>query len=223
MSQKQEIFSVMGGLVKFYSSDYNPTSDSVWLAAFAKSAVSVLDVGVGNGGVSLCFMAHNPKSHITGIDISEKMLDQCSKNAELNNRSIELIQTDIFKWKTSRTFDLVITNPPYFKGTPAKHGAHHNINISEWIDKCAKHVRPRGHLCVIVDASVTDQVLSVLAKKFGEITIFPLFGAKKTAERVLIGARLSVKGGLSLFSGLSMNYEPVLRDGLTIWTALAKL
>ncbi|HNY25344.1 MAG TPA: methyltransferase [Alphaproteobacteria bacterium] len=223
MSQKQDIFTVMGGMVKFYPSDYNPTSDAVWLGAFPKSAKCVLDVGIGNGGAALCYLAHNTKTVITGIDVSKTMLDQCYKNTQLNDKNIELLNADIFNWKTNRTFDLVITNPPYFKGTPAKHGAHHNVNISEWIESCIKRVRPRGYFCTIIDSLVVSEVISVLSKKFGEITIFPLFGAKNTAERVLISARQSVKGGTKLFSGLSMNYKPVLRDGLTIWEALDTL
>jgi tRNA1(Val) A37 N6-methylase TrmN6 len=118
---------------------------------------------------------------------------------------------------------LVITNPPYFKGTPAKHNAHHNINIYEWTQKCARRVRPRGYFCTIVDTSVVADIISALTPNFGDITIFPLFGSKNTAERVLISARLGVKGGSRLFSGLSMNCDLVLRDGLTIWMALAKL
>lgn len=223
MPQKQDIFNIMGGLVKFYPSDYNPTSDAVWLGAFAKTAKTVLDVGIGNGAASLCFMTHYPKVKLTGIDVSEKMLSDCAENAKLNNRELELINQDIFTWKTNRSFDLVISNPPYFKGTPAKHGAHHNINISEWTRKCSARVRPRGYFCTIVDAAVINEVISALTPKFGDIIIFPLFGAKNTAERVLISARLGVKGGTRLFSGLSMNCDLVLRDGLTIWKSLAKL
>lgn len=224
MPQKQDIFTVMGGMVKFYPSDYNPTSDAVWLAAFAKPAKTVLDVGIGTGGVALCFLANNPMSKITGLDISEKMLHSCEQNAELNNHELELINTDIMNWKTNRTFDLVMTNPPYFRGTPAGHGAHHNVNLSQWTKRCAARVRPRGYFCIIVDATVISEVISALNPSFGDIGIFPLFGSKKTiAERVLISARLGSKGGTTLFSGLSMNYKPVLRDGLTIWASLATL
>ena len=90
---------------------YNPTSDAVWLAAFAPTgAKTVLDVGIGTGGVSLCLLAHNPDAQIVGIDNSPEMLAECRKNIVLNDKTIELIEQDIFNWRTERTFDLVITN-----------------------------------------------------------------------------------------------------------------
>lgn len=223
MLQKQDIFTLLGGKVRLYRGSYNPTSDAVWLAAFAKSAKTVLDVGIGTGGVALSYMYHNPDSVVTGIDVSEERLAECARNAELNERDIELLNQDIMTWKTTRTFDLVISNPPYFKGTPAKHGAHHNTDIQLWTKKCLARVRPRGYFCTIVDAAVIDIVISAMSETCGELRIFPLFGAKNTAERVLIGGRLGVKSGTTLFSGLSMNQELVLREGLTIETTLATL
>lgn len=224
MAQKQAIFTLMGGRVSLRRGIYNPTSDAVWLAAAAQTnAKTVLDVGVGTGGVALCLMAHNPGARITGIDISDDMLGECAKNAALNNRDIELINSDIFKWHTDRTFDLVITNPPYFKGTPAHHNAHHNADIFQWTRTALRRVRPRGRFWTIVDAKCVGDVVAALNDTCGDITIFPLFGAKKTAERVLIGARMGVRGGTTIHQGMSMNETAVLRDGLTIADALARL
>ena len=59
MSEKQDIFTMLGGQVRFWRGTYNPTSDAAWLAAFAADvpAKTVLDVGVGTGGAILCLMA----------------------------------------------------------------------------------------------------------------------------------------------------------------------
>ena len=214
----------MGGRVQMFRGQYNPTSDAVWLAAFApKSVRTILDVGIGTGGVSLCILANNPDASITGLDISEKMLLDCARNAELNKRCIELVQNDILTWKTDRTFDLVITNPPYFHGTPAQHNAHHNVDIYKWTQAALRRVRPRGYFCIIIDALCLGDVISVMNDVCGDITIFPLFGAKDTAERVLVRGRTGVRGGATLQRGLSMNTAAVLRDGLTIADALARL
>lgn len=224
MSQKQEIFTLMGGRVKMGRGIYNPTSDAVWLAAFAcGNPKTILDVGVGSGGVALCVAQHMPTAKITAIDISTDMLDAAQKNAELNNCDLELIQADIMSWRTARTFDMVITNPPYFRGTPAHHNAHHNADLSAWVSKCAMRVRPRGHLCVITDAATVATVISAMNKYCGDITILPLFGARRAAERVLLRGRTGVRGGAVLMQGLPMNWDPVLRDGLTIDDALARL
>ena len=225
MSTKQEIFSLIGGRIKFKRGTYNPTSDAVWLAAFAASvdAKTILDVGIGTGGVSLCLSTHIPDAQITGLDISVEMLNQCEQNAELNSTNIELINTDIEQWRTNRTFDLVVTNPPYFYGTPAKHNAHHNANLSKWVARCIARVKPMGTFCIITDASTIASVISEMDKKLGDITILPLFGTKNIAERVLISGRLGTKGISKIYNGIPMNYEPILRDGLTIADILSRL
>jgi tRNA1(Val) A37 N6-methylase TrmN6 len=224
MNIKQEIFTLVGGRVKMRRGHYNPTSDAVWLVAFAPSgAKTVLDVGIGSGGVSLCLLAHNPDAQITGIDTSDEMLDACRNNAELNGANIELINADINTWRTTRTFDLVITNPPYFNGTPARHNAHHNADLGMWVARCIARVRPMGTFCIITDATTVARVVAEMSKKLGDIIIFPLFGARNVAERVLISGRLGSRGISVMHRGLPMNYEPVLRDGLTIADTLSKL
>lgn len=224
MTAKQDIFTLMGGRVKMHRGFYNPTSDAVWLAAFAPTdAKTVLDVGIGTGGASLCLSANNPNAQITGLDISEQMLNECKSNAELNNTNIELINADITTWKSDRTFDLVITNPPYFNGTPAHHNAHHNADLTLWISRCVARVRPMGTFCIITDAATTARAISEMSKKLGDINILPLFGAKNTAERVLISGRLGTRGISVLHRGISMNCDMILRDGLTIADTLSRI
>lgn len=224
MSEKQEIFTLMGGRVRMRRGIYNPTSDAVWLAAFVPSGVkTVLDIGVGSGGVSMCIMANNPNAIITGIDISDDMLMAASDNATLNDKAINLIHADITTWRTNQTFDAVVTNPPYFRGTPAKHNAHHNADLTTWVKKGVARTKPHGYFCIITDATTIDKVLAEMSKHCGDINIFPLFGARDTAERVLIRGRIGSRGGAVLHRGLPMNYEPVLRDGLTIAQSLSKL
>lgn len=225
MSEKQENFTLLNGKVIMHRGIYNPTSDAVWLAAFVPNGIkTLLDVGIGTGGVALCVHAHTPDVKITGLDISDEMLNDCRKNAELNNVNIDLINSDINDFSTSTNFDCVATNPPYFNGTPAKHNAHHNADITNWVKKSTSRVKPGGYFCIISDALVVDKIVSVLNDKhFGNIQIFPLFGAKNSAERVLIRAKQGVKTGLTLFSGTSMNNDAILRDGLTIDSLLSTL
>lgn len=225
MPEKQEKFTLLNGRVIMKRGIYNPTSDAVWLAAYAPVNVKkVLDVGIGTGGVSLCLLQRNPDLHITGIDISTDMLAGCKTNMELNNRNIDLINVDILNWVTADTFDLVITNPPYFTGTPRTAQTHHTTNLTKWIEHSSARVKPGGFFCTITDALVIDTVISVLkSKHFGNIQIFPLFSNKLTAERVLIRAKQGVKTGTRLYSGTNMNNDAILRSGLTIDEYLASI
>jgi len=224
MSEKQENFTIMGGRVKIRRGRYNPTSDAVWLASFVENTPkTALDAGIGTGGVALCLLCRMSKLKMTGIDISAEMLAECAQNAELNGKEIDLINTDIISWRTNKTFDLVVSNPPFFKGTPAKHNAHHNANLGIWTRKCIARVKPNGTFATIVDASAGAEVIAAVAEHCGDITILPLFSKKNTAERVLISGRLGVKSGTRIYSGLNMNCEAILRDGLTIKEYLAML
>lgn len=225
MPKKQAKFTLLNGQVTMESSLYNPTSDAVWLAAFAPRGVkTVLDVGIGTGGVSLCLLHHEPDAKITGIDTSDVMLKACQKNIDLNQKQINLIKADIFKWSTTKNFDLVITNPPYFSGTPARHGAHHNVDITEWMKRSIARVKPNGYFCTIIDALLMTKVLSVLNDKhMGNTQIYPLFGSKYCAERVLIRAKKGSRTGATLFSGSSMNDDRILRSGVTVDALLATL
>ena len=225
MTQKQDFFTLMGGRVRIMRGRYNPTSDAVWLAAFAAAtpAKTVLDVGIGTGGAALCLMANMPHARVTGLDTSPEMLAECAKNAELNGRDIELINADITTWRTARTFDLVITNPPYFRGTPAAHNAHHNADLTKWTRRCVARTRPRGTFVMIVDAPAINTVIAAMTPTCGDIKIWPLFGAKCTAERVLISGRVGLRTGTTLYRGCAMNTDAILRDGLTIADTLSKL
>lgn len=226
MTKKQEKFTLLNGRVVMAQSIYNPTSDAVWLAAFVPQNIkTVLDVGIGTGGVSLCLLQHVPNAEITGIDISSEMLAACKKNMELNNKQIKLLNIDIMTWSTPECYDLVVTNPPYFNGTPeTKHRAHHNTDIILWTRKSLARVKPNGYFCIIVDALVVDKVMGVLGEKcLGQVQMFPLFSTKNTAERVLIRARKGVRTGATVFQGTSMNNVSVLRDGLTVDAILAKM
>lgn len=221
MAKKQEIFTLLNGRVKMVRGVYNPTSDAVWLAAYVPhKPKSVLEVGIGTGGVSLCLLAHYPDTPITGIDISDEMLADCKKNAKLNNADIKLENQDIYKWSTPMRYDVVITNPPFFVGTPGKKNAHahHNVDFERWIKRCCARVDSNGHICVISDMLCVNKTLSVLNDKhFGCVQIFPLFGSDKfTAERVLIRAKQASNTGATIYAGLSMNNKAVLRDGAMI-------
>ena len=81
MTEKQDIFTIMGGRVKMRRGIYNPTSDAVWLAAFVDTVPqTVLDAGTGTGGVALCLMARIPNIKMTALDISNDMLDAAREN-----------------------------------------------------------------------------------------------------------------------------------------------
>ncbi|MCL2339172.1 MAG: methyltransferase domain-containing protein [Proteobacteria bacterium] len=244
MKQKQDIFSVLDGRVRLARGAYNPTADAVFLAAFVNSVgragparrchsreggnggqslaalpTRILDVGIGSGGAALALLARIPGAIVTGIDVSEQLLTECAANAALNDRDIELIHADIMTWKTGRTFDAVMTNPPYFRGTPRKstdrapqkseifvggvnraqstNNSHHNVDLYKWVRMCLKRVRPLGYFYCIVDtAMIGDIIAAIVTGKGGDIEIVPLFGNCPPTASPLRGSATPPKGGV---------------------------
>ena len=213
----------MGGRVKIRRGIYNPTSDAVWLAAFINDTPkTVLDVGTGTGAVALCLMARIPNIKMTALDISSDMLNAARENFALNNQTAEFINTDIMTWRTDKTFDLVMTNPPYFDGTPATHNAHHNVDLTQWTRKCIARVKPGGMFAIIVDMPKTAIVLSEMTRHCGDFHILPLFSNKNVAERVLLSTRVGRAPHTSLYAGLDMNNQDILRYGKSIANILTQ-
>jgi tRNA1Val (adenine37-N6)-methyltransferase len=193
--KRKDFFTIKNGRIKLANGGYKPTSDTIWLAdsVEAKGRASVLDAGVGSGGVALCLLDKNPNLKITGVDLSEEMVSRAWINAVLNKREIDLIQADILTWRTKSQFDVVVTNPPFFAGTPKKSGAHHNADIYKWTAAAAKRLRARGFIYIIVPPGALDKVVAALYdSKCGEITIRPI-ETSKGIERVVISGRLGVK------------------------------
>lgn len=214
MTKKQGFFTIMGGRVKMQFGPYNPTSDAVWLAAFVNTRPkTVLDVGTGTGAVALCLMARIPGIDMTAIDVSDEMLAAARQNFELNDKNATFINADILSWRTNKIFDLVITNPPYFKGMPAAHNAHHNADLTLWTRRCIARTRPNGTFATIVDAAECATVIAEMSAHCGDIKILPLCSNKNTAERVLLSARVGRASHTTIFSPLSMNCDTILRDG----------
>lgn len=223
MTEKQDIFTIMGGRVKLHRGLYNPTSDAVWLAAFVDGTPkTVLDVGTGTGAVALCLMARIPNIKMTVIDIAPEMINAAAENFELNNQKAEFINTDIMQWRTSETFDLVITNPPYFDGTPAAHNAHHNADLTQWTRRCIARVKPGGVFAIIVDAPKAAIIISEMTRHCGDFRILPLFSKKNTAERILLSGRVGRAPHAQFFDKLSMNNPKILRQGKSISDVLTK-
>jgi release factor glutamine methyltransferase len=76
-------------------------------------AQSVLDIGTGSGCIALALACKLPGASVTAVDISEAALAVARRNAERNGVLIEFLQGSLFEPVAGRTFDLIVSNPPY--------------------------------------------------------------------------------------------------------------
>lgn len=88
--------------------------DRVLEAVDPEAAVTITEVGVGSGVISIVLAQHLPHARIIAVDISEAALNVARKNIEafgLEER-IELRRSDLLE-NVPETIDLLVSNPPY--------------------------------------------------------------------------------------------------------------
>ncbi len=75
----------------------------------------VLDVGTGSGAVALAIASERGKARITATDVSPDALEIARANADELGMAdrIELLEGDLYGPVAGRSFDLVVSNPPY--------------------------------------------------------------------------------------------------------------
>ena len=99
------------------------STDSVLLADFTKlpKNARVLDLGSGCGTLGIYLCAKDPGCHVTGIELSEQAHLAALHNIEANALShrMKSICADLRTVPAEQTFDVCISNPPYFSGGPA--------------------------------------------------------------------------------------------------------
>lgn len=75
----------------------------------------VLDLCTGSGAIAVSIAHYCQNSTVTATDISKEALEVARKNANLNNVNIEFIESDLFDELTERSFDIILSNPPYIE------------------------------------------------------------------------------------------------------------
>jgi len=73
---------------------------------------SILEIGTGSGAIAIALAKQMKNVQIEATDISEKDLNTARQNGELNNVSINFIQSDIFE-NIKNKYDIIVSNPPY--------------------------------------------------------------------------------------------------------------
>lgn len=121
--------------------------DSVLLANFVtlnKSIKKIMDIGSGNGIIPI-LLSLKTEAHIDGVEIQREGYLNSLESIKLNKMdNISIFNDDIkdfYKTLESDTYDVVVSNPPYFMGNI------HNINEMK---KIARHSLSLDYKDVIV-------------------------------------------------------------------------
>ena len=79
-----------------------------------RRGLRVLDVGCGSGAIAIALSRNLLFPEVTAIDISREAADVARENARMLHARIDVLQEDIFSYRTdARSLDIIVSNPPY--------------------------------------------------------------------------------------------------------------
>lgn len=85
-----------------------------------EQACRVLDLGTGTGAVALAIAQECPMASVLALDFSEAALAVARSNAaQLKIRTVEFLRSDWYAELAGRTFDVIVSNPPYIEAADA--------------------------------------------------------------------------------------------------------
>jgi release factor glutamine methyltransferase len=170
------------------------------------AAPRIVDVGTGSGAIAIALAMHLPHAKIVAIDVSKEALAVAGRNAEKHELAsrIEFMQGDLLGPVAGRSFDLVVSNPPYIAADDLPKlpigvrqyepkvaldgGPGGFVVFDRLIDQAAKHLANGGHLVVEIGAPQEQPARARLAA-IAEFTLGPTVMDSAGHPRVLIARR----------------------------------
>lgn len=162
---------------------FNFSLDSVLLANFVKvkpTTRKIIDLGTGNAPILLILSTRvNENVSLTGVELQKEIYDLAVKSLDINNLTsrINLLNMDVnnlLDYYESDTFDIVVSNPPYFKYNESskinenlvKSIARHEINlkIDDLLIVSRKILKNNGSLYLVHRTERFIEIISKLKK-----------------------------------------------------------
>ena len=151
-------------------------TDTVLLGAFADAAGAgqVLDIGTGTGVLAL-MMAQKSNARIDAIEIDESACEEAQENFEhsIYRDRIRLHCMPLQKFIAVKKYDLIISNPPYFKAGKsfriedeqrAKARHDRDLPFEELCASAAALLAPSGKFWLILPVQESLEFISVAKK-----------------------------------------------------------
>ena len=209
-------------------SDYfNFSIDSLLISEFVniqKNTKKILDLGTGNAAIPL-FLSKKTSARIYGIEIQEISYNLALKNININNLNDQIYiiydnMKNYLKYFNKGFFDIIISNPPFFKINEnvnflnnlkqlsiARHEVE--IDLDELIKIASELVKDREYFYLVHRVDRLSEILNILQKyKFEAKKIKFCYTTKyKNAKILLIEAIKNGKSGLTILPPLIINKE----------------
>ncbi len=145
-------------------------TDGVLLGAWCpvEGARQVLDVGTGCGVIALMIAQRNATAIIDAIDIDHDAIEEASLNFNHSpwGDRLTAIECDFNTMAEGKTYDLIVSNPPYFTNgvlptgdarTTARHTG--TLNYHQLIEVAARLLSDDGSLAIITPIEAEGEII----------------------------------------------------------------
>tara|TARA_B100000497_G_C7689231_1_gene418544 strand:- start:51 stop:800 length:750 start_codon:yes stop_codon:yes gene_type:complete len=237
--------SFLGGGIKIWQpkKGYRAGIDPILLAASVNisEGQNVLDLGCGVGTASFAIGYRVKNVELYGVEIQKAHAELADLNSKENGIDLKLECSDILDLSsniTSKSFDHVIANPPYFDRKFSVRGINlskekslaDTCPIAEWLKVAAKRVKPKGFVHFIVRSDRLLEMFSYMPKSLGSLVITPIISRKdNNAKLTILHAKKNGRAGFIISSPIILypaknssveKYNPeidqVLRHGASL-------
>jgi release factor glutamine methyltransferase len=166
--------------------------------------LSVLDLCTGSGAIGLSVAHQAPFVRVTCADLSNTAVAVTGENAAalgLETR-VEVLQGDLFAPVLGRTFNVIVSNPPYipsgdiaslepevreYEPMEALDGGADGLDFYRIIAGCAPdYLNHRGYLVLEIGIGQGDDVAALMAEEFEDVRIYEDFSG---IERMVVGRK----------------------------------
>lgn len=150
---------------------------------FMPNAATILDIGTGTGCLAITLKKKIRNSKVFAVDISEKSLSIAKLNAQRLAADINFLFGSLFEPVEAKTFDLIVSNPPYIPTADietlepevrdydpkiALDGGIDGLEIyAKLIPEALKHLNTGGWCLVEIGIGQSDAVTNIFYKSAG--------------------------------------------------------
>ena len=149
-------------------------TDGVLLGAWVDVAHSnwTLDVGAGTGLIAMMMAQRNSQARIDAIDIDGDACSQASENVanSLFKDRIRIIRQSFFDYSSEKKYDLIVSNPPFFKNAlpcpdKRRNAARHNdsLPLKQLVEHAISLLSANGRIALILPVLLADELDFIVA------------------------------------------------------------
>ena len=120
----------------------------------------VLDFGCGYGPIGI-IIKKNCNCNVDMIDINLRALSLAQKNAQLNNVSVNIFESDVYS-NIEKKYDYIISNPPIRVGKKI---------LYEILVGALDHLKKDGHLIIVINKDQGAKSTIKYLEKYYDISV----------------------------------------------------